>query len=89
MLPVDPATSMMSATSPLVASRPYPPVMVSGVGKNGELSGVPKPQCVDLWANMVRCVGPDGIDIDLDRRIERAIEDGNLERLSWKKSRAA
>lgn len=64
-------------------------VMVSGIGRNGELTGVPVPKCVDLWAGMSKCFGPDGIDIELDRRIERAIEDGQLERTKWKKERAA
>lgn len=62
-------------------------VMVSGIDKHGNLTGTPHPKTIDLWVNLKVVRGPDGIDIDLDRRIRVAIEDAEMERTKGKVSK--
>lgn len=60
-------------------------VVVSGTNRDGNPTGEPKVKTCDLWSMLKVVLGPDGIDVELDRRIERAIEDGELERTKWRK----
>lgn len=62
-------------------------VQVSGVDRNGNPTGEPKTKTIDLFANIRRIIGPDGIDVDLGQRVERAIEDAELERNKGKLKR--
>lgn len=74
--------TVISTSTPLEAEQRLRSCSVKSSGRNkvGELTGEPRIQGRDLWVNIRAVRGPDGLDVDLHQRIDRAIEDAELER---------